>query len=391
MLFVDDEPLVLRTLRRTLSARALDWEPLFAETGEEALAIVDREPVDVIVSDMHMPKMDGAALLGRIQERHPEIVRIVLSGQSDARLVFRSVPVAHQFLTKPFEAAMLVSSIDRALVFRELVASPVIRKALGSDNRLPATPRTYTALTRALSRDDVSLTQIVELIEREPAVAARVAQLGSSSFFRVPASVRGIRGIVSYLGIDVVKTLVLTVELATVFAPGLKGFSPTTFQAHSLRVAHIARRMLERGADAEDAFLAGVLHDVGRLVLVSRCPALFARALAAKKSSGGSLTDAERSVLGVTHAEIGAYLLGIWGFPLDVVDAVLGHHGEPALPAGPMTISRAVYLANLLAHDPDAAIEDEESAPQSELEAADSTRLAQYRELAREIVYTESP
>ncbi len=389
VLFVDDEPLVIRSLKRTLTARPLAWEPRFADTGEVALSLVGSEGIDVIVSDMHMPGMDGATLLRRVQERHPEVVRIVLSGQTDPKLVFRAVPVAHQFLTKPFESARLVATVDRALALRKLVTSPELRKVLGGDNRLPAAPRTYTALTRALSSEDASISQIVELVERDVALAARVAQLGSSSFFRVPSGVRGLGGIVAYLGVDILKTLVLTVEIATMFEtkPGVSAFSITEFQRHSLSVAHIARRMLERTTDGEDAFLAGMLHDVGRLVLVSRCPALYAGALAQAKSGGGSLTDAERSVLGVTHAEVGAYLLGIWGLPLELVEAVQCHHQQPRTPAPMMTIGRAVYLANQLAHDPDVVLEED-------LEPAGgpgSVRLAQYRELARELANAGAP
>ncbi|HEX3593899.1 MAG TPA: response regulator, partial [Polyangiaceae bacterium] len=324
--------------------------------------------------------------------RYPDVVRIILSGQSDPKLVFRAVPVAHQSLTKPFEAAKLIESIERALSFRKLVTDPKLRSVFGGDNRLPAAPETYSALTHLLSREDASISDVVSLVQRDTALAARVAQLGSSSFFGVPAGVRGLSGIVSYLGVELMKTLVLTVELTSVFAPTTApGFSMTAFQSHSLRVAHIAQRMMERGSLGEDAFLAGILHDVGRLVLASRCPGPFAEALAEQKSSGFTLTDAERTVFGVTHAEAGAYLLGIWGLPLDLVDAVLCHHGEPATHSGASPIARVVYLANLLAHDPDAAIDDEEQEPASDADAASETCLSQFRKLARKIACAEAP
>lgn len=386
VLFVDDEPLVIRSLKRTLSTRSLSWDPCFAEAGAEALAITDREPIDVIVSDMHMPSMDGASLLRRIQEKHPEVVRIILSGQTDRRLVFRAVPVAHQFLTKPFDSSLLVASIERALEFRSLVENPELRAVLGADNKLPAAPKTYSALTRILSREDASLPQIVELIERDAALAARVLQLGSSSFFRVPQGVRGLAGIVSYLGVDIIKTLVLTVEIVNVFGAKVKvgDFSVEAFQNHSVHVAHIARRILERGDQAEDAFLAGVLHDVGRLVLVSRRPAMMTEAIATAVRNGTSLHQGELSALGVSHAEVGAYLLGIWGLPLEIVDAVLSHHGVSSGDRVPTSVARAVYLADRLAHDPDVPTESLELGRFGD--APGEARLSTYRELAREIV-----
>jgi HD-like signal output (HDOD) protein/CheY-like chemotaxis protein len=393
VLFVDDEPLVVRSLRRTLASRPLPWESRFAESGEEALSLVSEERIDVVVSDMHMPGMDGAELLRHIQERHPEVVRIVLSGQSDPKLVFRAVPVAHQFLTKPFDTAHLVATIERALELRELVMSPELRKAIGADNpgtvevpRLPAAPRAYTALTRVLASEDASVGQIVELVERDTSLAARVAQLGSSSFFRVPPVVRELSGVVAYLGVDLIKALVLAVEIAQMFTPSqaVAGFSLETHQRHAVRVAHIARRMVDRNDQAEDAFLAGILHDVGRLVLVSRAPASYAAVIEAAKSSEATLLVAERATLGVTHSEVGAYLLGVWGLPLEIVDAVRRHHDEPAVSHADMTIAEAVHLANLLAHDPDAAIDEDEARPAGS-EPPDAARISHFRELAREI------
>jgi putative nucleotidyltransferase with HDIG domain len=395
VLFVDDEPLVVRSLRRTLATRRLAWQPCFAESGAEALGLAEDGSIDVIVSDMHMPGMDGASLLRRIQERHPEVVRIILSGQTDPKLVFRAVPVAHQFLTKPFDTTLLVATIERALDLRRVIVNPALRGIIGSDNRLPATPKVYTALTRVLSREDASLPQIVELIERDPALAARVAQLGSSSFFRVPRAVSGLSGIVSYLGVDIIKTLVLTVEITGVFgtrAP-VPGFSIDAFQMHSMTVAHIARRMLERGDRAEEAFLAGVLHDVGRLVLASRCPELFAKAFATSNDAGIPLHAAEKTVFGVSHAEVGGYLLGTWGLPLEIVDAVLSHHERQPNPTANLTVGKAVFMANALAHDPDADLgaPASKAGPPIDPVPAEAARLEQYRRLAREIAFGEAP
>lgn len=382
VLFVDDEPLVVRSLRRALATRSLAWKPFFAESGEEALELTNEGNIDVIVSDMHMPGMDGATLLRRIQERHPEVVRVILSGQTDPKLVFRAVPVAHQFLTKPFDTSLLISSVERALGLRRIIAAPTLRAVIGADNRLPAAPKVYTALTSVLAREDASMPQLVELIERDPEIAARVAQLGASEYFRVPRAVNGLSGIVSYLGIEIVKTLVLAVESVEVLGvPPIEGFSTDVFQTHSMAVAHIGRRMFERGDRAEEAFLAGALHDVGQLVLASRAPALLSKAIAVSLETGVSRETAERSVIGVTHAEAGAYLLGTWGLPLDIVDAVLAHHEAPANPSATLDLRSAIFIANALSRDPDADVASSSSrAPTSEL-----ARIEQFRLLAREV------
>jgi putative nucleotidyltransferase with HDIG domain len=359
ILFVDDEPLVLRSLKRATRVTGKAWEAHFVENGPEALEYLEREPVDVIVSDMHMPIMDGATLLTKVQERHPDVVRIVLSGHADPRLAFRAVPVAHQFLTKPFDTKHLVTTLDRAVELRALIGNAELRAVVGKDNKLPSAPRTYTALTRLLARDDVAMRDIVAVIERDPALCARVAQLASSGFFRVPRSIRTISGYLSYLGVDVLKTLVLSVELATTFGTGgvvPAGFSIESVERHSLAVGNLARKIVTRRDHAEEAFVAGLLHDVGRLVLASRRPQDFAKVLRESTRREISVQAAELEVFGTTHAEVGGYLLGIWGLPLEIVNAVSSHHTPSRLARDSVDVSAAVYLANVLSHDPDAPV-----------------------------------
>jgi HD-like signal output (HDOD) protein/CheY-like chemotaxis protein len=342
ILFVDDEPLVLRSLKRAVSAAGDRFVSEFFESGSLALARMEGGGVDVVVSDMQMPVMDGAEFLSRVQDKHPEVVRIVLSGHADPRQAFRAVPVAHQFLTKPFEAQKLVRTLERALELSTLIGSMELRKLVARDNRLPAAPKTYTALTRLLARDDSPMREIVGVIEKNPALSARVAQLASSGFFRVPRGVTTISGYLAYLGIDVIKSLVLSVELTTAFDASGAGFPIDAIERHSL---------------AEDAFVAGLLHDVGRLVLASRSPREYARAVREAGAEGGrKLCAAEHAIFGATHAEVGGYLLGIWGLPLEIVDAVLCHHDPNRIAWDSVDVPAAVYLSNVLSHNPDAPI-----------------------------------
>jgi len=357
VLFVDDEPLVLRSLKRAVSAAGNRFESEFVESGAIGLQRLSQGGIDVVVSDMQMPMMDGAEFLSRVQDKHPEVVRIVLSGHADSRLAFRAVPVAHQFLTKPFEAHRLVHTLERALELSSLIGSQELRKMVAGDNRLPTAPKTYTALTRLLSRDDSSIRDIVALIEKNPALSARVAQLASSGFFRVPRGVTTISGYLSYLGVDVIKTLVLSVELAVTFDASSAGVSIDAIERHSLAVGNLARRMVSQRERAEDAFVAGLLHDVGKLVLAARAPREYGKAIRDAGVDGGRrLCAAEREIFGATHAEIGAYLLGIWGLPLEIVDAVLCHHDPTRLAWDGVDVPAAVYLSNVLSHNPDAPI-----------------------------------
>ncbi|MEO7650489.1 MAG: response regulator, partial [Bryobacteraceae bacterium] len=101
LLFVDDEPKVLEGLKRSLRPMREDWNMSFVTSGAEALQTLEQAPFDVIVSDMRMPVMDGAQLLNEVRQRFPQVVRIVLSGQSDKELIYQSIAATHQYLDKP--------------------------------------------------------------------------------------------------------------------------------------------------------------------------------------------------------------------------------------------------------------------------------------------------
>src|SRR5579863_1343288 len=114
LLFVDDEPKLLQGLQRQLRPMREEWDMHFVESGNSALEFMSGRPVDIIVSDMMMPGMDGSQLLAEVAKKHPQTVRIVLSGQAEREAVLRLVGPAHQFLSKPCEADELRKAVSRA-------------------------------------------------------------------------------------------------------------------------------------------------------------------------------------------------------------------------------------------------------------------------------------
>ncbi len=385
ILFVDDEPMILRSIRRLLEQLGDDWELLFAPSGAEALEIMAEHEIDVIVSDMHMDRMNGAVLLTRVQHRHPGVVRIVLSGHTDPKLVYRAVPVAHQFLSKPFDPVMLRSTIRRACRLRTLLESEAMRRVVGAKNELPSAPKVYTELVQALSNPEVSVRAVGEIIERDVAMSSRLIQLVSSAFFGLPQRVSTVGGACAYVGIDTIKALVLSVEIFQMFKTRRKSLSMDEFNHHSLMTGQLAYRMLEGHESADHAFLAGMLHDVGQLIIAARIPDTYTMIREVMDRDEVSVHDAERGVLGMSHADLGAYLLGLWGLPQAVVEAVAGHHRVGRVPEESFGPLGAVQVASRLIHD----IEKNpiESAGLNECAEALglSDRLPQWRKLAWEI------
>ena len=357
VLFVDDEPQFLEGLKRMLRSQRNEWEMAFAPSGNAALALMEASPFDVIVSDLRMAGMDGAALLARVREEYPQVVRIILSSHTELSTALRVVPVAHQFLAKPCDAEMLRVAIERACHLKALLHDDSIRRTVGALCELPSLPRTYHALTLALADPDTSIQRIAGIVELDVGISTKVLQLVNSAFFGIARSITNIQNAVSYLGISTLKSLVLSVEVFRVFAPKgpLEGFSLENLQRHSRLTSSIAARLPVPQHLADIAMVAGMLHDVGKLIMAWKLPERFSKLLAEAQEEQGPLYKVEEREYGFSHAEIGAYLLGLWGLPYAVVEAIALHHAPNRVPHRNFDAASAVFVANLLAQELDSS------------------------------------
>jgi HD-like signal output (HDOD) protein len=350
ILFVDDEPMILAGLQNLLRKQRKQWDMEFVESGEKALAKMAEGPFDVIVSDMRMPRMDGATLLKEVQRSYPNVVRIVLSGHAELETAPRSVSVAHQFLAKPCDAISLQNVVDRACSLQALLSDDAIRRAVGPIGKLPSAPKVYLAVTKALEDPDTSMKDLAKLIEGDMAISAKVLQLVNSAFFGLPQRVAGVQQAVSYLGANMIRRVLLSVETFSMFdeEKAAGPFSLEALQAHSNVVAAVASKLLTDPIRSADAFMAGMLHDVGKLILAVHVPEHFKRAMALGRERNLPLYVAEQELFGVTHGEVGAYLLGMWGLPYAIVEAVAHHHTPNRVEHAAFDILDAVYVAEML-------------------------------------------
>lgn len=354
IMFVDDEPKILQGIERMLFHLSDDWDMCFAESGQAALEAMAQEPVDVLVTDMRMPGMDGAQLLTEVQARFPDMVRIVLSGHAELEAAMRAVPVAHQFLSKPCKPELLENVVDRACGLRKLLDDEAVRRIVGTIETLPSVPRIYSELTKALVEEETDAKDVAAIISQDIAMSAKVLQLVNSAFFSQTATISTIEQAVVRLGFQMVKNLALTVE---VFADSestriAHGFSIETAQSHAFHLAALAKQLISDRTLSEDAFMAGILHDIGKLILAKEMPEKYTEVIAHAAANELPLHQAERQLLGTTHAEIGAYLMGIWGLPYPIVEAIANHH-EPSRVAArdEFGILDALYVADCLVND----------------------------------------
>jgi len=350
ILFVDDEQNVLEGLRRGLRARRHDWEMTFVQSGADAVAAAAETPFDVLVTDMRMPAMNGAELLERFREAHPETARFVLSGQAELEHVMRAVPLAHQYLSKPCEPGALDGVIERAIRLKDRLGDGRCQEVLGEIEGLPSLPDTYVAITEALGDPDSDIETIARIVERDMAMCAKLLQLVNSAFFGLPRQVTDVAQAAKFLGLSMIRDLVLTVE---VFRPPADAGTETSalladLQSRATWTGGLARRMFSDRVAAGRAFTAGVLHDIGLVVYATRLPERLQECLVWAREKQRSLPDAEAELFAAGHGEIGAYLLGLWGLPYPILEAVAYHHRPAELPHEEFGDLAAVHVAAAL-------------------------------------------
>lgn len=389
ILFVDDELRVLRGLRRMLDSMTDEWEMSFANSGQEALDLLAKEPFDVIVSDMRMPGMTGVELLNEVRRRHPEVVRLALSGQSSKESVLHSVGPIHQYLPKPCDEETLKSTLVRLCAVRNLLAVDPLQPLLAQLEYLPSLPSLYERLMRECRAQDGSLQEVGRIISQDMGMSAKLLQLVNSAFFGMPRHIASPAQAVVALGMETVRALALTVCVFSQFEEAaISEFGLRPLWRHSAAAGFLAKRIataegMEAKA-ADHALMAGLLHDTGKLVFAAMLPEQYRGALelAAREKTG--VFEAERRQIGASHAEVGAYLLGLWGFPYAVIEAVAYHHCPVQVPVQQFSVLTAVHVAEGLSHEPGARDGDAASRiDRSYLEGLGvAERLAGWREMA---------
>ena len=353
LLFVDDQPEILNALRRTLMQRMDDWDIHVAHSGHEALQMIDAISYDVVVTDIKMPHMNGADLLEHVAEKHPSSIRFVLSGYTERDLVYRTIGNVHQFLSKPIDTEVLISSIQKALDLNSRQLPEDVRTIVNGLKNLPTMPSIYTELMDALCTANVSLSEVGDIVQKDVALTSRVMQLVNSSFFGSPVYVSGPGHAVSLLGTEVMKGLVVSSYAFSTFQDSeAQLFILDAFERHCYQVGALAKRIAQEETNnqliIDDAFIAGLVHDIGLLILATMMPDKYDQLLTQAVDQNIPVLELQTQELQTTHAEIGAFLLGTWGFRMDIVEAVTYQHNPLQSKISGFSPLTAVHVANQL-------------------------------------------
>ena len=333
ILFVDDDQSLLMGLRRMLRNMRTEWDMEFTGNGAQALELLAQKKFDVIVSDMRMPGMDGWELLSRVQEQYPHIIRIIFSGHCAQELVLKSIGNTHQFLAKPCRPELLTAVIRRSCALRDRLAVAPLQDLISRMEVIPSLPSLYQKLMDEVTSPDGSLRNAGRIIAEDPGMSAKILQLINSSFFGLPRQIATPAEAVTLLGFNTIKDLVLNVKIFTQFEQNTAAqLKLEAVGSHCIRTGCLAGKIAAHEGLAkeavEDTTTAGLLHDLGKLILAANFPKEYNAVLNLSRTENIPIQEAEKKEFGVAHPEVGAYLLGLWGLPDSIISAVALHHNS---------------------------------------------------------------
>ncbi|MFB9885147.1 HDOD domain-containing protein [Balneatrix alpica] len=309
-LFVDDEIYQLTSLRRGVRLHYRHWNFEFTQRPDHALNLLPQLKPWVVVTDQKMPLQDGTALLSQVARLQPDCIRVLLTGDDSGETAVSASAVAHILIAKPYEIESICEALARALALRAMPLADEYRQLLGGIGILPGLPQTYQKLTEKLEETPADVNAVVEVISHDQAIVAKLLQLANSAFFGFSTVITSINDAVVRLGIDLVKNLVLMLEMHQSSFSEIAADQQESIFKQAFEVAVVAKGLAKRwGLDrqkVEAAFTAGLMHNIGQLVALAR---------------GLDLSEWPQDQF--PRAMLGAYLLNLWGVDQRLIQAVM--------------------------------------------------------------------
>ncbi|MCF7886332.1 MAG: HDOD domain-containing protein [Candidatus Marinimicrobia bacterium] len=355
ILFVDDEKRVLNGIKRLLYSRREEWEMIFITSGEKALKIIQNNKIDVIVADIYMPEMDGIELFKIIKAEYPMVLRVGLSGIADQNLNLKALHLVHQYLPKPCQKNTLINTLERSLAIKNIMESSRVRKIISQLNSLPSLPSMYYEIMNEVNNEHSSIRDIGKIVSKDISMSTKVLQLINSAYFGLKEEITDPTQACIYLGLETLKSLVLTVKIFDKFKRGhINETYIDDLWEHSLKVARYSEKIAEKNnlgtEQVRNYWTAGLLHDIGKLVIAANFYRDFQKIKTLVIEEGKSLLEAENHILGANHGEIGAYLLGLWGLPTPLISTCAFHHYPERYNAKDISPVNIVHFANAIEH-----------------------------------------
>jgi HD-like signal output (HDOD) protein/CheY-like chemotaxis protein len=324
---VDDERAILNSLRRLFEEA--DFDVYTAISGQEALVLLEENTVDVVLSDMRMPEMDGYTLLLEIRNKYPCILRTIISGYTEEKTMLKAIlkGAATKYFVKPWSNEELLEQINQMLKTQEVLYSKRILNYLNPINELPTLRSSFATVINMIESES-NIDDIVNEIGRDPAISTMLLHVANSAMYGVKTG--SIKQAVIYLGLNNLKTLMYSMSIinTTNKSKEEKNYIESIWE-HSMltnKIMHAIYHNLLNRKVPEEGYSVGLVHNIGLVILVTynftEC-VICAQKIEYK---GCHSSDIELEQFCVTHEEMGAYLIQWWNLPYVYVESALYHH-----------------------------------------------------------------
>ncbi|MBN2795223.1 MAG: HDOD domain-containing protein [Clostridia bacterium] len=324
VVFVDDEEFILRSLKRLFKREV--YNTVFFEHAKDVIHYLDNNPVDLLVTDIRMPDMDGYQLLSVVKEKHPKVLRIALSGYTESKMIYNLIEknIAKLFIFKPWDSTELKNTITNILEFEDILKSKNLLELINNLDSLPALPESYLKINELIERDS-DINAIGKLISQDQAIVLKILKLANSAFYgrRTGDLNEAIMGI----GLNNLKNIIL----GNAIFKGPKAIEKKLEEVwqHSVRTNRFVHMIYEHYLDKKVPSIfgsVGLLHDIGKVIFTIYFDQTYTDLTTKNYENEGSIVSEERETFKVTHQEIGAYLLNWWQLPFAYVESALYHH-----------------------------------------------------------------
>lgn len=354
ILFVDDNKGFLKIAEQAFVDRD-NWVFTYCHSGKEALDLVCKNYYDLVITDMRMKDVKGSTILEKVKEISPKTIRFIISGYSNRDYIVETVNCADQFLSKPFTVKKFDEAIRVALKSFETIDNKEFDKIGAYFDEIPTLPKLYTELTNVIQDKNSSMLDIVKVIEKDIVVTAKVMQLANSALFGNYNTITKLSSAVSKLGLQTIKSIVISKDLFHSFGKvDIKTFEIHSIYKHSFLVSRLSQKIalnLNRSdEELNNLAMASMLHDIGKIILIMNKKNEYRRIMKALKTEKTNLVTLEKEILGISHAEVGAYLLKRWNMPDEIVNIIQNHHNPRYALSECFNPASILYMANILAN-----------------------------------------
>ncbi len=350
---VDDQPAVLDIAVMILCGIDAQWEVTGFSDPFQALAAVKAKAPDLVLSDQLMPGMLGSQLLEEVRNLAPAAMRVIMSGYVSLNKL-TLITSAHQYIAKPFDITKLRELVLRSFAAQERISNKGLQAVATSLRSIPSLPQVHQTLLEELQDSRSAGTVIARMVADDAGLSIKVLQLANSPLFGQGYVVTNPTDAVMCLGTEMIAAIVLSQSLFQHYQNlAHADLDLPRVWSHCWETAYLAQylcRQKKLGQRApEEAFLAGLLHEAGRFILVDNFPDQFAAACQAARQTQSPLAPRLLETFRTTPAQLTAYLMELWGMPDEVVSAISQQDSPQEEPGGAFSIASALYIADHVA------------------------------------------